>query len=119
MGYISVNETARRLGRSIEQVRRYLREGKLRGQRIGGHWFVDEDAVAGLASGRRGTPLSRVSEAAATYEVRPMKTNETKKRERLIDEELLAEIDRLREEIRREYGEFDVVKALRASRDSH
>ena len=42
---ITVAEAARRLGRSIEQVRRYLREGKLPGRRIGQQWFIDEDAV--------------------------------------------------------------------------
>jgi hypothetical protein len=33
-GMITVAEAARRLNRSIEQVRRYLREGKFKGQRI-------------------------------------------------------------------------------------
>lgn len=33
------------MGRSTEQVRRYLREGKLEGQRIGGQWFIREPAV--------------------------------------------------------------------------
>jgi excisionase family DNA binding protein len=37
---LTVGETARLLGRSTEQVRRYLREGVLPGQRIGGQWFV-------------------------------------------------------------------------------
>jgi excisionase family DNA binding protein len=45
-GMITVPEAARRLNRSIEQVRRYLREGKLRGQRIGNQWFVEEGALA-------------------------------------------------------------------------
>jgi excisionase family DNA binding protein len=44
-GMITVAETARRLNRSTEQVRRYLREGKLRGQRIGNQWFVEESAA--------------------------------------------------------------------------
>ena len=44
-GMITVAEAARRLNRSIEQVRRYLREGKLEGQRIGNQWFVAEDGV--------------------------------------------------------------------------
>jgi len=44
-GMITVAEAARRLNRSIEQVRRYLREGKLRGQRIGNQWFVEERTV--------------------------------------------------------------------------
>ena len=44
-GYITVQEAARNMGRSTEQVRRYLREGKLDGQRIGGQWFIKEQAV--------------------------------------------------------------------------
>ena len=42
---ISVQEAAKRMGRSIEQVRRYLREGKLPGTRIGNQWFIRETAV--------------------------------------------------------------------------
>ena len=38
--HLTVSETARLLGRSTEQVRRYLREGVLPGQRLGGQWFV-------------------------------------------------------------------------------
>jgi excisionase family DNA binding protein len=43
--HISVQETASQLGRSTEQVRRYLREGKLNGTRIGGQWFIDRLAL--------------------------------------------------------------------------
>ena len=42
---ITVGETARRLSRSTEQVRRYLREGRLTGRRIGGQWFIERAAV--------------------------------------------------------------------------
>ena len=42
---ISVAEAARRLQRSTEQVRRYLREKRLPGQRIGGQWFIDAIAI--------------------------------------------------------------------------
>ena len=45
-GMITVAEAASRLQRSTEQVRRYLREGKLPGQRIGNQWFVEERVVA-------------------------------------------------------------------------
>jgi excisionase family DNA binding protein len=44
-GMITVAEAAKRMNRSIEQVRRKLREGKLRGQRIGNQWFVDEESL--------------------------------------------------------------------------
>lgn len=49
-GMITVAEAARRLNRSIEQVRRKLREGKLRGQRVGNQWFVDEACLSEPAS---------------------------------------------------------------------
>ena len=41
----SVADAARRLERSTEQVRRYLREGRLPGQRVGGQWFIDGNAL--------------------------------------------------------------------------
>ena len=44
-GMITVAEAAKRLHLSIEQVRRKLREGKLKGQRVGNQWFVDETAL--------------------------------------------------------------------------
>jgi excisionase family DNA binding protein len=43
--HISVHDAARLLGRSTEQVRRYLREGKLEGDRIGGQWFIQRAAL--------------------------------------------------------------------------
>ncbi len=45
---ITVAEAARRLERSTEQVRRYLREGRLGGRRIGGQWFIDQAALDGF-----------------------------------------------------------------------
>ncbi len=42
---VTVAEASKILGRSIEQVRRYLREGKLPGKRIGGQWFVERDVL--------------------------------------------------------------------------
>ena len=47
-GMVTVAEAAKRLNRSIEQVRRKLREGKLKGQRIGNQWFVEEGAMVEL-----------------------------------------------------------------------
>ncbi len=43
---ISVADAAKRLERSTEQVRRYLREGRLSGRRVGGQWFIDGAALA-------------------------------------------------------------------------
>ena len=42
---VTVAEAAQRLERSTEQVRRYLREGRLSGRRIGGQWFIEEGAL--------------------------------------------------------------------------
>ena len=89
-GMITVAEAARRLNRSIEQVRRYLRAGKLRGVRVGHQWFVEEKSLPTL----RG--------------------------ERLIPPELIEEIDRTRQEIFRRTGiTFEVVEMVRESREGH
>lgn len=37
---LTVQETASYLGRSTEQVRRYLRDGTLTGYRVGQQWFI-------------------------------------------------------------------------------
>ena len=89
-GMITVAEAARRLSRSTEQVRRYLREGKLKGQRIGNQWFVEE------------------------------RTLEAPRGEPLVPAELVERIRRTREEIRRRVGhDFDVVEMIRESREGH
>ncbi len=44
-GMITAADAAQRLQLSLEQVRRKLREGKLKGQRVGNQWFVDESAI--------------------------------------------------------------------------
>ena len=89
-GMITVAEAARRLNRSTEQVRRYLREGKLQGQRIGNQWFVEEGALQGPSD------------------------------EPLVAPELVERIRRTREEIRRRVGhDFDVAEMIRLSREGH
>jgi excisionase family DNA binding protein len=50
---LSVQETARLLGRSTEQVRRYLREGVMPGRRIGGQWFIARDDAEAMLKRRR------------------------------------------------------------------
>jgi excisionase family DNA binding protein len=52
-GLVTVAEAAQRLERSTEQVRRYLREGRLSGRRIGGQWFIELPALEGFHEGQR------------------------------------------------------------------
>jgi len=42
---LSVSDAAQRLQRSTEQVRRYLREGRLQGRRFGGQWFIERTVL--------------------------------------------------------------------------
>jgi len=88
-GMITVAEAAKHLDLSIEQVRRKLREGKLRGQRIGNQWFVEESACKSSAP------------------------------EPLIPRELLAGLDRVREQIAKENPGvvYDAVAMVRRHRD--
>ena len=116
--YLTVAEAARRLSRSIEQVRRYLREGRLPGRRIGQQWFIDEAVLASWRPARGGA-ASRISEAAVVYEVPTMKTEAKREKKHLISDQLFKEIDETAEEIRRESGEFDVVAMVRRDRDEH
>ena len=115
-GLITVREAARRLGRSIEQVRRYLREGKLRGERIGQQWFIEEASLAKQPFRyQTGKPRAgQLREPAAVLEER-----------RVDKEEITALIRRLnanREAIRRRLGgdlALDVVEMLRTDREEH
>jgi excisionase family DNA binding protein len=91
-GLITVAEAAKRLNRSIEQVRRYLREGKLKGQRIGNQWFVAEEALT-----------------------------TSKKFEPLIPPEVMAAVAETRQRIaeRNPGYVFDPVEMVRRSREEH
>ncbi len=42
---LTLKEVARELGRSLEQVRRYVREGKLPAKKMGMQWFVSRRAL--------------------------------------------------------------------------
>ena len=42
---LTLKEVARELGRSLEQVRRYVREGKLPAKKLGMQWFVSRRAL--------------------------------------------------------------------------
>ena len=115
-GMITVREAARRLNRSIEQVRRYLREGRLKGRRIGQQWFIDEASLAGRPF-RYPTPkpgTRRIAEPAAVLE-------RTTTMDRKITA-LMREIDAGREAIRRRLGRdlaVDAVEMVRIDREEH
>lgn len=58
---LTVADAARILDRSTEQVRRYLREGVLPGERIGNQWFIDElDLQQMLEARQRGEGLAAI-----------------------------------------------------------
>jgi excisionase family DNA binding protein len=92
-GYITVTEAANRLHLSAEQVRRKLRDGKLKGYRVGNQWFVDETTMEKSA---RAKPL--------------------------LSQEFIDSVKRLRKEANK-YNEaqgnppFDAVEMIRRHRD--
>lgn len=63
---LSVSDAAKRLQRSTEQVRRYLREERLKGQRIGGQWFIDRDVLDAFVANQQApaTFIDRLESAA-------------------------------------------------------
>ena len=95
-GFITVPEAAQRLSRSTEQVRRYLREGKLAGRRIGNQWFIREPAV--LYQTRPADAEAQRQESPQEDGGQPTKGRLTMRDERM---ELYERISRHREEIRR------------------
>lgn len=108
---ITVAEAARRLGRSLEQVRRYLREGKLKGQRIGGQWFVEEASL----------PLRYQIRSSRRASIRePVVMMERAKLTREEIEALIKRVDANREAIRRRLGHgLDIVRMIEESREGH
>jgi len=117
-GYVTVEQAARRLDRSIEQVRRYLREGRLPGRRIGQQWFIEEAALGAWRLGRRSAREERIGEPVATYEARAMKTDETKEAG-LTLKEWFRRVDEIANKIGNNRGDFDVVEMLRRDREEH
>ena len=62
---LTVADAARILDRSTEQVRRYLREGVLPGERIGNQWFISQaDLDHMLETRQRGASLAELILAA-------------------------------------------------------
>jgi len=108
-GMITVVEAARRLGRSLEQVRRYLREGKLKGQRVGGQWFVEEASLPLRYQLPRG-PSASIRERGAVMEATKMTTEEI--------EALMKRVSDNREAIRRRLGHgFDISRLIEETRE--
>lgn len=66
---LSVGEAAKRLERSTEQVRRYLREGRLLGRRIGGQWFIERSTLDHFVQQMRAPQnfVQRLGRAAAIH----------------------------------------------------
>lgn len=92
-GYVTVAEAAKRLKLSTEQVRRRLRDGKLRGYRVGNQWFV-EDAQQ-LTPRREFEPL--------------------------IPLDVIAEVEQIKQQIaeRNPGYVFDAVEMVKAVREDH
>ncbi len=118
-GFITVAEAARRLNRSIEQVRRYLREGKLKGARVGQQWFIEE-ASLGLVYRPSPPRLPRVRETAVMEAPQMTRAGKMNKEE---IEALFRRIDEHVEAIRKRCGgrdlDLDIVEMLREDRESH
>ena len=85
---LTIKEVARELGRSLEQVRRYVREGKLPAEKLGMQWFVSRRALETFqGNGIRVSPADIAARAKA-----------------------------LREQIKDRIGLLDVVEMLEESR---
>ncbi len=89
----TVAEAATYLGRSIEQVRRYLRDGALVGYRTGQQWFVPAAALA-------------------TFKASRVETPEMKQRK-----EVLRELKVLRGELLQKYGYLQVAGWVQEARE--
>lgn len=85
---LTVAETATYLGRSSEQVRRYLRDGALVGYRVGQQWFIPSTSAINFK------------------EQHGLDVETTAMRER---KELLQELKTLRETLRQKYGYLDIT----------
>jgi excisionase family DNA binding protein len=87
---LPLKEVARQLDRSLEQVRRYVREGKLPAQKLGMQWFVERRALEAFRSANG----------------------------LVVKGDVLARARALRERIRARLGQMDVVELLEESRRS-
>jgi excisionase family DNA binding protein len=88
---LSLSEVARELGRSLEQVRRYVREGKLPARKQGMQWFVSRRALEAFKAPGGGPAR----------------------------EDVLMRARAIRERVRERQGQVDVTELLEESRRSH
>ncbi len=88
---LTLQEVARDLGRSLGQVRRYVRGRELPAQKLGMQWFVDRQALEAF-KGTRG---------------------------RALKADALERARTLREGIRARVGLIDVAELIEESRRSH
>ncbi len=56
---LTVPEAARRVGRNPETIRRWIRDGRLRSQRVGTQHLVDEEALDALVVATELIPSAR------------------------------------------------------------
>ena len=87
---LTLKEVARELGRSLEQVRRYVREGKLPAKKMGMQWFVSRRALDAFQSNGN----------------------------RVTQPDILARIRANREQIKSQTGLIDVIQLLDEDRRS-
>ena len=90
---LTVIEAATYLGRSIEQVRRYLRDGALVGYRTGQQWFVPAAALATFRASRVETPAMKERR------------------------EILRQLKALRAELLQKYGYLEVAGWVEEARE--
>lgn len=91
-GSVTVQDAATYLGRSTEQVRRYLREGALVGYRVGQQWFIPREAL----------------------EERMEERTDVRRRELLA---LADRVDKRREALRARLGELDIEALIDEARE--
>ncbi len=87
---LTLKEVARELGRSLEQVRRYVREGKLPAKKMGMQWFVSRRALEAFQGNGN----------------------------RVTQPDILARIRANREQIKARTGLIDVIQLLDEDRRS-
>lgn len=88
---LPLQEVARELDRSLEQIRRYVREGKLPAQKLGMQWFVERGSLEAFKGAIGRSP----------------------------DKDVLIRAKRLRETIRNDGGILNVVELLEQTRRNH